>query len=57
VNAGKDAFEAAIRDLTEFQERWPRVVASLITGRFPLEGYRDLLIGDAAGIKNVLRLS
>src|SRR4029079_17004727 len=23
VNAGRDAFEAAIRDLTEFQRRWP----------------------------------
>jgi threonine dehydrogenase-like Zn-dependent dehydrogenase len=56
VNAGKDAFEAAIRDLALFQERWPRAVASLVTGRFPLEGYRDLLLGEPTGIKNVLRL-
>ena len=57
VNAGKDAFEAAIRDLTLFQQKWPNAVQALVTGRFPLERYRDLLLGDAAGIKNVLRIA
>src|SRR5256712_6052440 len=32
VNAGHEAFEAAIRDLTLFQQRWPAAVRSLITG-------------------------
>ncbi|MGH7894308.1 MAG: glucose 1-dehydrogenase [Candidatus Binatia bacterium] len=57
VNAGKDAFEAAIRDLTLFQERWPKALGALITGRFPIEGHRELLLGDVAGIKNVLRIA
>ena len=35
VNAGHEAFEAAIRDLTLFQQRWPAAVCSLITGRYP----------------------
>ena len=54
VNAGHEAFEAAIRDLTLFQHRWPAAVRSLITGRYPVEAYRDLLLGPARGIKNVL---
>ncbi len=57
VNAGKDAFEAAIRDLALFQERWPEAVRSLITGRFPMDAYADLLVGESAGIKNVLRIA
>ncbi len=54
VNAGHEAFEAAIRDLTLFRTRWPEAVRSLITGRYPVEAYRDLLVGPARGIKNVL---
>jgi len=57
VNAGREAFQAAIRDLTEFNRLWPDAVRSLITGRFPIEGYRDLLIGAPHGIKNVLRVA
>ncbi|HYY06881.1 MAG TPA: glucose 1-dehydrogenase [Candidatus Limnocylindria bacterium] len=54
VNAGHEAFAAAIRDLTVFQQRWPAALRALITGRFPVEAYRDLLVGPARGIKNVL---
>jgi len=54
VNAGQEAFEGAIRDLTVFQQRWPASVQALITGRHPVEAYRDLLVGPAQGIKNVL---
>ncbi|MGH7898583.1 MAG: alcohol dehydrogenase catalytic domain-containing protein [Candidatus Binatia bacterium] len=57
VNAGRDAFAAAIRDLVTFRDRWPEVVGSLIAGRFPLDGYRELLLGDPPGVKNVLRLA
>jgi threonine dehydrogenase-like Zn-dependent dehydrogenase len=56
VNAGRETFEDAIRDLGVFMERWPDTVRSLITGRFPIESYRDLLLGPAAGIKNVIAL-
>ena len=54
VNAGRDAFEASIRDLAIFVKRWPEAVGSLITGRHQVEAARDLLLGKATGIKNVL---
>jgi glucose 1-dehydrogenase len=57
VNAGRDAFEAAIRDLQLFLTRWPAAVRGLITSRHPLEAYRDLLLGRPQGIKNVITLS
>jgi threonine dehydrogenase-like Zn-dependent dehydrogenase len=57
VNAGRDSFENSIRDLGTFTKRWPEAVKSLITGRFPMEAYRDLLLGRSAGIKNVIRLN
>jgi glucose 1-dehydrogenase len=57
VNAGRDAFEAAIHDLEAFSKRWPEAVRSLITGRFPMEAHRDLLLGRADGIMNVIQLN
>ncbi len=56
VNAGKEAFEAAIRDLGTFMKRFPSAVVSMITGRFPVEAHRDLLLGPLTGIKNVITL-
>ncbi len=54
VNAGRDAYEAAIRDLGEFRRRWPDALGALITGRFGPEAYRELLVGPPSGIKNVI---
>lgn len=54
VNADRHAFEDAIRDLGAFRERWPAAVRSLITGRYALGAYRDVLTGDPGGIKNVI---
>jgi len=54
VNADRPAFQNAIRDLRVFKERWPDALQSVITGRFPLESYRELLLGKATGIKNVI---
>lgn len=56
VNADRAAFEAAIRDLQIFKERWPGAVESLITSRVPIEAHRDLLLGQVGGIKNVVKL-
>lgn len=56
VNADRPAFESAIRDLGTFKQRWPAALQSVITGRFPMESYRDLLLGKATGIKNVIRI-
>ncbi len=52
VNAGPDAFEAAIRDLEAFHTCWPRAVRSLISGRYPLEAFHEAI--HDPGIKNVL---
>ena len=57
VNAGRDAFEASIRDVGIFAARWPQAVQSLITGRFSIDEHRELLMGRANGIKNVIRLN
>lgn len=54
VNAGRDAFEAAIRDLGRFLERWPQATRSLVTGRHPVDAYAELLAGKIGGIKNVV---
>ena len=56
VNADTAAFEAAIRDLSIFKQRWPQALRSLITGRYPLEQAPQLLLGSARGIKNVVTL-
>jgi threonine dehydrogenase-like Zn-dependent dehydrogenase len=55
VNSGKDAFEAAIRDLGVFYERWPDAVSSLITGRYAIEEFREPVF-DRSGIKNIIVL-
>lgn len=57
VNAGADAYEAAIRSLVTFMKRWPEALRSVITGWYPIEAYRDLLSGKTVGIKNVIRLN
>ena len=57
VNAGREAFEAAINDLGVFMKRWPGALRGLITKRFPIEPYEDLLLGRVGGIKNVITLS
>ena len=54
VNADRPAFESAIRDLGVFKQRWPKAINAVISGRFPMEAYRELLLGKATGIKNVI---
>lgn len=54
VNAGHEAFTAAVRHLGDFMERWPDAVRQLITGRFRPEDHLDLLMGRIGGIKNVI---
>ncbi len=56
VNASRAAFEAAIRDLGVFEARWPGVARALVTGHFPMEAHRDLLLGPTSGIKNVVTI-
>lgn len=56
VNAGRAAYESAIANLGQFQQRWPNEVRSLITGRFAMEQAPDLLLGHPGGIKNVIAI-
>ena len=56
VNADRPAFENAIRDLGAFKQRWPKALSAVISGRFPIEAYRELLLGKATGIKNVITI-
>lgn len=56
VNADRKAFEDAISDLGIFMKRWPTELKSLITGRYTLDNYKELLLGDKSGIKNVIAL-
>jgi threonine dehydrogenase-like Zn-dependent dehydrogenase len=54
VNAGLDAFQAAVDDLARFHARWPEQLRALITGRHPPEACPGLLAGPASGIKSVV---
>jgi glucose 1-dehydrogenase len=54
VNAGPEAFTAALRDLDMFRRRWPEVVRTLIAGRFPPEQAPELIMGRPPGIKTVI---
>jgi glucose 1-dehydrogenase len=56
VNAGKDAFESAVKDLTSFHARWPEAVNNLITGRYPLEQFATP-IHNQTGIKNIVEIA
>jgi threonine dehydrogenase-like Zn-dependent dehydrogenase len=57
VNAPPESFAAAIRDLEEFQKRWPDALGKMITGRFPLEQALDPLTKDVGGIKNIITIN
>lgn len=58
VNASRDDFAAAVRDLGVFRDRWPGVLRALVTGRFPIDAFAgQLLTPPADAIKNVLTLS
>lgn len=56
VNAPREAYEAAIRDLGVFLERWPAAIRATITGRHSLQDTAELLQGEPQGIKNVISL-
>ncbi len=56
VNAGRDAFDAAVTDLIRFMERWPDAVRALITTRVPLAGVPEVMAKRGSGIKTVVEL-
>lgn len=54
LTADRADFEAAIRDLGVFKQRWPQALHSLITGYYSVEQAPELLLGNVGGIKNVV---
>ncbi len=54
INAGPEAFAAAVAHLAALRARWPAAVAGLVTGRFPLDDAPALITGPLGGIKNVV---
>ena len=57
VNAGIQSFQDAIRDLGQFQQRWPDAVRTMISNRFPIEYAAEPLTGKVGGIKNVIAVN
>ena len=53
VNAGRGAFEAAVRDLGEFARVWPGAVRSIITHRHPMAEFCESA-AEEDGIKHVI---
>jgi len=54
VNASRQSFTDAISDLSQFYQRWPKAVSSLITSRFPIDDVKEPLSGNVGGIKSIL---
>ncbi len=57
VNAGRDAFEAAVTDLSRFMTRWPDAVRALITEHVPLADAVRVMTTRGSGIKTVVELA
>jgi threonine dehydrogenase-like Zn-dependent dehydrogenase len=56
VNAGPDAFTAAVEDLARFESRWPGALARVLTHRHaPAEAPSVLRDGPEGGIKHTIR--
>jgi len=53
VAASHDDYQAAVRDLQLFRERWPDALGSLISGRYSIDTYRWLLRCESKDMKEV----
>jgi len=54
VNADKSAYAAAIRHIGAFVERWPTALEFIISRRYPIEAYADVLLQWSGDIKDVI---
>jgi threonine dehydrogenase-like Zn-dependent dehydrogenase len=57
VNAGRDAYEAAVADLGRFMKRWPDAVRALLTTRVALADAPAALSTPPQGIKTVVEIA
>ena len=55
VNASRDDFASAVRDLEHFSAAWPESLRAIITGRHPIDAFCEQAFSKA-GIKNVITL-
>jgi glucose 1-dehydrogenase len=53
VNAGRSAFDAAVRDLGDFARAWPNATRSIVTHRHPMADFCRIA-GGGDGIKHVI---
>lgn len=56
VNAARTHYEAAIRDLADWQSRWGSLTEKMITGRFPLQEFSRALTKGPEDIKSVVEV-
>jgi glucose 1-dehydrogenase len=56
VNADRQAFEAAARDMWLFHQRFPDALKRIITGRHPIDSFAALDFQQLGGIKNVITI-
>jgi threonine dehydrogenase-like Zn-dependent dehydrogenase len=54
VASSRADYAAAVTDLVLFRRRWRDALQSLISGRTPVEGFRELLQGESKDMKEVL---
>ncbi|GCF10918.1 glucose 1-dehydrogenase [Dictyobacter arantiisoli] len=54
VNAGTQAFKAAIADLDVFHQCWPRAVLALMADRIPIEQAAQRVLERPTGIKSII---
>jgi hypothetical protein len=57
VNAGPDAFRAAVEAMGDFARRWPVELSSLVSSRHALEEAPALLREPPIGTKSVVRVA
>ena len=54
VNAQKDNYETGLRDIKQFETRWPGVMSKLITRRVKLDSYKEAFEKRADDIKTII---
>ncbi len=57
VNAARQHYEAAVRDLSAWQDSLPGLAERLITAQYPLASFEDALKKDPDGIKSVVEVA
>jgi threonine dehydrogenase-like Zn-dependent dehydrogenase len=56
VNAGPQAHQQAVDDLGTFHKHWPDALGSVITGRYPIDDFEEVLTAEKRGIKNIITM-